>query len=43
MFDRALNTLMCIGCLLNGKKKKKIRLGKLIDAPYRKNYIGGIP
>ena len=30
MFDRALNALMCIDCLLNGKKDN-LRLGKLID------------
>ena len=30
MFDRALNPLMCINCLINGKKYI-LRLGKLID------------
>ena len=30
MFDRALNPLMCINCLINDKKDIS-RLGKLID------------
>ena len=31
MFDKALNAFMCINCLVNGKKKDVLRLGKLID------------
>ena len=30
MFDRALNALMFIGCLLNGKKYN-LRLGKVLE------------
>ena len=38
MFDRALNALMCICCLLNSQKSDILRLGKLTDK--EDNYTG---